>query len=502
MRTSLTLAALGASAALAPTALALSYQTGHFKRSNHPAFAERALAEAAAAAQVDKRAEPAVNQSSGLAKRQRFERKVRRGESSSSSAKSAVYESTAIWWATTGWAATCGENTSDDAMILGLPLAVYPDISAASPLCGTPVTVTAKSTGKQITASVIGASNRDDYTTFSKAAYLALGGDLDVGMLDIEFSLGDETAAEVVQSASASKASVSSHNVASSSAAPAPVDSSSSSSSASSSPAAEAADNVEQDKPSSSSAASPAARVPASTTSAQPTTTAAPNTSARPTTTQPAMTTSAWDSDGYSSSSSAAAAAAKSKADAEWAASSSSSAEAYQMWASSSSAAAASKASADAAWAASSSSSAAAAASSKAAADAAWAASSSSSAAAAAKETSSSDSGSSSGGSGKVYSGGIATFFYQHGVAGNCGNVNSDSTLLVALPTNTYAGGSHCGQYVQITRTATGQSIKALVADSCPTCNNDSCLDLSWGAFSALGGTESMGVFDITWQFV
>ncbi|GAA5836300.1 hypothetical protein JCM9279_000348 [Rhodotorula babjevae] len=507
MRTSLTLAALGASAALAPGALALSYQTGHFKRSSHPAFAERALAQAAPAVHVDKRAEPAAsnNQSSGLARRQRFERKVRRGESSSSSAKAAVYESTAIWWATTGWAATCGEATSDDAMILGLPLAVYPDISAASPLCGTSVTVTAKSTGKQITASVIGASNRDDYTTFSKAAYLALGGDLDVGMLDIEFSLGDETAAEVVQSASASKASVSSNSAASSAAAPAPVDSSSSSS-ASSSPAAEAAANVEQQDEPSSSAASPVARVPASTSSAQPTTTAAPTTSARPTTTQQAMTTSAWDSDSYYSSSSAAAAAAasKSKADAEWAASSSSSAEAYQLWASSSSsAAAASKASADAAWAASSSSSAAAAASSKAAADAAWAASSSS-AAAAAKETqsSSSDSGSSPGGSGKLYTGGIATYFLQNGVAGNCGNVNSDSTLLVALPTNTYAGGSHCGQYVSITRTATGQSIKALVADSCPTCNNDSCLDLSWGAFSALGGTESMGIFDITWHFV
>ena len=117
MRTSLTLAALGASAALAPTALALSYQTGHFKRSNHPALAERALAQAAAAApaHLDKRAEPAANsnQSNSLARRQRFERKVRRGESSSSSssAKAAVYESTAIWWATTGWAATCGEAT-------------------------------------------------------------------------------------------------------------------------------------------------------------------------------------------------------------------------------------------------------------------------------------------------------------------------------------------------------------------------------------------------------
>jgi hypothetical protein len=31
---------------------------------------------------------------------------------------------------------------------------------------------------------------------------------------------------------------------------------------------------------------------------------------------------------------------------------------------------------------------------------------------------------------------------------------------------------------------------------------NDNCLDLSWGAFSALGGTEDMGIFDISWYFL
>ncbi|BGP42396.1 hypothetical protein JCM10450v2_006490 [Rhodotorula kratochvilovae] len=491
MRTSLALAALGASAAL-PGALALSYSTGHA----NPGLAKRHHNQLAQA-HVDKRRSAIADK---LTKRGKMQRRVRRQDtaallavkednstssaaSSSSSAKAAVYESTAIWWAEAGWVGTCGETISDDALIVGLPLAVYPDVAAASPLCGTSVSVVAPSTGKRITATVIGASDRDDFTTFSKAAYVALGGDLDTGMLAIQFSLGDETAAEVVQSASVSKASVSSASKAASSVA-AP----------SSSSVAESSSSQEEKV---ATPASAAAKVVAAATSAAPTTTQAPTTTARPTT-----TTSAWDSESYASSSSAAAAAAKSKADAEWAASSSSSAEAYQLWASSSSsAAAASKASADAAWAASSSSSAAAAASSKAAADAAWA-SSSSAAAAAAKETQSSSSGggSSSGGSGKVYSGGIATYFYQNGVAGNCGKVNSDSTLLVALPTN--SGGSHCGKYVKITRTATGDSINALVADSCPTCNNDSCLDLSWGAFSALGGTESMGVFDITWQFI
>lgn len=71
-----------------------------------------------------------------------------------------------------------------------LPLSLYPDAGVASSLCGQAVTVTAKSTGKSVTATVYGGSDRDDYTTFSQAAYLALGGDLDAGVLDVEFSLG------------------------------------------------------------------------------------------------------------------------------------------------------------------------------------------------------------------------------------------------------------------------------------------------------------------------
>ncbi|KAL7336400.1 hypothetical protein BJY59DRAFT_656399 [Rhodotorula toruloides] len=87
-----------------------------------------------------------------------------------------------------------------------------------------------------------------------------------------------------------------------------------------------------------------------------------------------------------------------------------------------------------------------------------------------------------------------STSLAENGVAGNCGQVNSDDSYIVALPTSTYAGGSHCGQSVKITRSDTGQSITAKVADSCPTCNNASCLDLSVGAYKALGGTDSMGV--------
>lgn len=82
---------------------------------------------------------------------------------------------------------------SDDSYVIGLPLGVYPDPSAASSRCGSTVTVTAKSTGKTIQAKVYGGSDRDAYTTFSKGAYLALGGDLDAGVLDVEFSFASAT---------------------------------------------------------------------------------------------------------------------------------------------------------------------------------------------------------------------------------------------------------------------------------------------------------------------
>ncbi|GAA5880280.1 hypothetical protein JCM3774_002478 [Rhodotorula dairenensis] len=493
MRTSTT-AVLVAAAACVTSVHALSYSHGHpqnARRHNHHHDLAR-------------RSHDQANVSG------RMTRKMRRGADSNADQKT-TYESTAIWWAEAGWIGSCGDNVSDDAMIIALPLALYPDVSTASPLCGTTVSVSAPSTGKSITATVIGASDRTAYTTFSRAAYQALGGDLDSGELPIRFQLVDGKApasASVTASDGAALKSI----AATAAQASAGGDSSSSNKASASSSSSSSQDKASSSASSSSSGGKSfasgsenvhAAAAPSTTAAAATTTTeAAWSTTTEAPKQQATTTTPEWDSASAASES----AKSKSLADAAWASSSSASAaEAYAFWASSSSSAAAagasaaSKSSADAAWA--SSSSAAAAAASKSAADAAWASSSSASAAAAAKQTQSSSSSPSSGG-GHVYSGGIATFFYQNGVAGNCGQVNSDDTPLVALPTATYAGGSHCGQYVEITRTDTGNKIKALVADSCPTCNNDSCLDLSWGAFSALGGTQSMGVFDITWQFV
>lgn len=47
--------------------------------------------------------------------------------------------------------------------------------------------------------------------------------------------------------------------------------------------------------------------------------------------------------------------------------------------------------------------------------------------------------------------------------------LHSPRSLLPSCGNRTYADGSHCGQSVKITRSDTGQSITAKVADSCPT---------------------------------
>ncbi|KAM0755653.1 barwin-like endoglucanase [Meredithblackwellia eburnea MCA 4105] len=103
----------------------------------------------------------------------------------------------------------------------------------------------------------------------------------------------------------------------------------------------------------------------------------------------------------------------------------------------------------------------------------------------------------SSSGSGGSFSG-QATWFTQNGVAGACGSVNSDSSYIVALDSAIYSGGSHCGQSVYIC--SGGNCITAKVADECPTCASAYSLDLSTGAFQALGSLGA-GVLSITWSW-
>lgn len=137
----------------------------------------------------------------------------------------------------------------------------------------------------------------------------------------------------------------------------------------------------------------------------------------------------------------------------------------------------------------------------------------SSSAKAPAPTKSSSDSGSGGGGVGAGVSvGGVdlvnsghATFFTQNHVAGACGIIHQDSDFVAALTSKFYGDfgkkSPNCGRAIEIKRTSNGKTVKVTAADGCPTCDEDTDLDLSVAAFEALG-TKDEGEFDIEWNFV
>ncbi|KAJ7826699.1 hypothetical protein B0H14DRAFT_2158537, partial [Mycena olivaceomarginata] len=62
---------------------------------------------------------------------------------------------------------------------------------------------------------------------------------------------------------------------------------------------------------------------------------------------------------------------------------------------------------------------------------------------------------------------------------------HEDTNLVVALQTNMYDNGTHCGQ--SITITANGKVATALVADECPTCINTNSVDMSEVMFQKFG---------------
>jgi len=99
---------------------------------------------------------------------------------------------------------------------------------------------------------------------------------------------------------------------------------------------------------------------------------------------------------------------------------------------------------------------------------------------------------------------GQATFFYQNGAPGACGNYNSDSTPLVALPAQYWGNGGsspsqYCGSYIQVTRG--GRSVNAVVADLCPSCIGSDSIDLSTGAFNQIASPDE-GSVSISWKFI
>jgi len=113
---------------------------------------------------------------------------------------------------------------------------------------------------------------------------------------------------------------------------------------------------------------------------------------------------------------------------------------------------------------------------------------------------SSDDSSSSSGSSSSAVTGGFATYFYQGGNAGACGTVHSDSDYIAAIDIAYYGNtgdvSSWCGKSLLVENTDTGATVTVTVADVCPTCDNSASLDLSVGAFEALGSL-SQGLLNI-----
>jgi len=113
-------------------------------------------------------------------------------------------------------------------------------------------------------------------------------------------------------------------------------------------------------------------------------------------------------------------------------------------------------------------------------------------------------SGASSDGS-QVNTGGQATFFYQGGAAGACGQVHSDNDLICAMDQARYGNSGNasplCGKQVKITNTQNGKTVTVTVADDCPTCLNSNSIDLSVAAFKTIAD-ESQGVAPISWSFV
>ncbi|KAJ8522882.1 hypothetical protein ONZ45_g591 [Pleurotus djamor] len=101
--------------------------------------------------------------------------------------------------------------------------------------------------------------------------------------------------------------------------------------------------------------------------------------------------------------------------------------------------------------------------------------------------------------------GGYATFYFQHGNAGACGNYNSDDALIAAMDFRRYGDTSRrsplCGKQVNIVNTQNQKSVVVTVADACPTCDNENSIDLSRGAFAKIADYDQ-GKVDIKWTFV
>ncbi|KAG8835291.1 Rho GTPase [Serendipita sp. 399] len=91
---------------------------------------------------------------------------------------------------------------------------------------------------------------------------------------------------------------------------------------------------------------------------------------------------------------------------------------------------------------------------------------------------------------GDLHQGGHATYYYQGGNAGACGDYHGDYDYIGAIDSNYYgdlgAKSWWCGQRVRITRADNQRSVDIVIADVCPTCDGTEGFDLSVGAFQAI----------------
>ena len=78
----------------------------------------------------------------------------------------------------------------------------------------------------------------------------------------------------------------------------------------------------------------------------------------------------------------------------------------------------------------------------------------------------------------------------------------SNSDFIVAIASQEYDGGAHCGKQVEIKDSQTGNVATATVVDQCMSCS-DGQLDLTPDLWKSLHGSNTdAGVFDISWKFL
>ncbi|KAJ4481966.1 riboflavin aldehyde-forming enzyme [Lentinula aciculospora] len=85
---------------------------------------------------------------------------------------------------------------------------------------------------------------------------------------------------------------------------------------------------------------------------------------------------------------------------------------------------------------------------------------------------------------------------------GNCGNRNTASDPIIAMPKSLYDEnkGSNCGQWIHITDQSTGKVVYGRTEDSCPGCGLGD-LDMSPDVFDQFASPD-VGILSISWYFM